>query len=180
MKRFFLAWVVAVAIVAVPSVPSHAATDLTQAARAKIEDDLFNRLRPLVGVFDYVAFKVDADGTVTLLGQVREQALKGRVEQEARKADGVKTVRNQVEVLPSSRTDEQLRQSLYKAIYEQTGFPRYKKETIPPIHIVVKNGAVTLEGAVADQKEYAQVNNATKSVSGVASVKNNLTIDKTA
>jgi hypothetical protein len=155
-------------------------TDLNQAARAKIEDDLYRRLTPLVGVFDYVAFKLDADGTVTLLGQVKDPPTRQRVEAEAKKAEGIKQVRNQVEILPASSTDEKLRQSLYRAVYEQKEYTRYKQQAIPPIHIIVKNGSIVLEGAVINQREYNQVNNAVKSVSGVSSVKNNLRIDAAA
>jgi osmotically-inducible protein OsmY len=174
VKRSILALIVAVAV-AGSSFTILALADLNQAARAKIEDDLFRKLTPSVGVFDYVAFKLDADGTVTLLGQVREQSLKQRVEQDAKKIEGVRQVRNQIEVLPSSRSDEEVRRSLYNAIYGQGS--RLKKQTIPPVHIVVKNGAVILEGVVANQKELAQVNTAMKGVSGMVSVKNNVRID---
>lgn len=180
MKKIILALAAAIGIAGAVQLATAAPTDLSQAARAKIEDDLFRKLTPIVGVFDYVAFKLDADGTVTLLGQVREAAGKQRVEAEAKKTEGVKQVRNQVEVLPASAADEKLRQSLYRAIYEQSGFTRYKQQKVPPIHIIVKNGSLVLEGAVITQQEYAQVNSAVKSVSGVASVKNNLRVDPAA
>ena len=178
MKRLMVAW--AAVFVIAGAARLAAFTDLSQAARAKIEDDLYRRLTPSVGVFDYVAFKLDADGTVTLLGQVKETPTKQRVETEAKKAEGIKQVRNQIEILPASSADEKLRQSLYRAIYEQKGYTRYKQQTIPPIHIIVKNGSLVLEGAVVNQQEYNQVNSAAKSVSGVTSVKNNLRIDPAA
>jgi hypothetical protein len=99
VKRFILACAATIGIAGAVQLTMAASTDLSQAARAKIEDDLFRKLTPIVGVFDYVAFKLDADGTVTLMGQVRETAGKQRVEAEARKTDGIKQVRNQVEVL---------------------------------------------------------------------------------
>jgi BON domain len=178
MKRFMLVWVAALIIAG--AVPLRGFSDLSQAARAKIEDGLYRKLTPTVGVFDYVAFKLDGDGTVTLLGQVREESLKQRAEVDTKKAEGVKQVRNQIEVLPPSKTDEQLRQSLYQAIYGQKAFSRYKQQPTPPIHIVVKNGSVVLEGMVANRQEYGQVNSAVKSVSGAGSVKNNLRVDQEA
>lgn len=178
MKRLMVVW--AAVFVIAGAAQFAAFTDLSQAARAKIEDDLYGRLTPLVGVFDYVAFKLDADGTLTLLGQVKETPTKQRVEAEAKKAEGIKQVRNQIEILPASSTDEKLRQSLYRAIYEQKGYTRYKQQKVPPIHIIVKNGSLVLEGAVINQQEYNQVNSAVKSVSGVTSVKNNLRIDPAA
>jgi hyperosmotically inducible periplasmic protein len=176
VKRFILLWVATLSIAG--SAPLWASSDLSQAARAKIEDDLYRKLTPMVGVFDYVAFKLDRDGTVTLLGQVHDAGVKQRAEVDAKKAEGVKQVRNQIEVLPPSSSDEGIRRSLYQAIYGQTGFSRYKQQPVPPIHIVVKNGSVVLEGMVANQQEYAQVNSAVKSVSGVGSVKNNLRIEQ--
>src|SRR5262245_5639818 len=176
VKRFVLVWSAALSIAG--AAPLRASSDLSQAARARIEEDLYRKLTPMVGVFDYVAFKLDGDGTVTLLGQVRDDSLKQRAEVDAKKADGVKQVRNQIEVLPPSKTDEQLRQSLYQAIHSQKAFSRYKQQPAPPIHIVVKNGSVVLEGMVANRQEYADVNSAVKSVSGAGSVKNNLRIDQ--
>ena len=154
-----------------------AGADLTREQRARIEGELLRKLTPTVGVFDYVAFLLDAQGTVTLLGEVRDSTLKSHVAEDATEVEGVARVRNQIEVLPPSPTDDQIRRAMYNAIYSQTGFERYTQRAVPPVHIIVKNGSVRLEGAVANKLELAQLEAAAKGVPGVLSVKNNVRID---
>src|SRR5688572_10289268 len=164
-------------LLGVAAASSAATADLTQEQRARIETALLRELAPDVGVFDYVAFQLDAKGTVTLLGQVRESTLKSHTEADAKKVEGVERVRNEIEILPPSPTDDEIRRAMYNAIYSQTGFTRYTLQAVPPVHIIVKNGAVRLEGAVATKLEYAQLEAATKGVPGVFGVKNNVRID---
>ena len=151
--------------------------DLTREQRARIEQALLHELTPTIGVFDYVAFQLDATGTVRLLGEVRDAPLKAHVAEDTKKVEGVKRIKNEIEVLPISPTDDQIRRAVYTAIYSQTGFERYTQPAVPPVHIIVKNGSVRLEGIVANKVELAQVNAAAKSVPGVLSVKNNVRIE---
>ena len=159
------------------AVSMSAAADLTQEQRAKLETAILRELTPSVGVFDYVAFQLEANGTVTLLGQVRDANLKKHAEEDTKKVEGVARVRNQIEVLPPSPTDDEIRRSMYNAIYSQTGFVRYTQRAVPPVHIVVKNGSVRLEGAVATRLEYAQLEAAAKGVTGVLAVTNKVRVD---
>jgi hyperosmotically inducible periplasmic protein len=161
---------------AIPSVTS-AADTLSREERARLEDELVSQLAPTVEVFDYVAFQVDGEGNVTLLGKVREASTKSHVAEDAKKVKGIKQVRNRIEVLPLSRTDDQIRKAAYNAVYGQTGFERYRLRAAPPIHIIVKNGSVTLEGVVGNKVEYAQASAAVRNVPGVFAVKNNLRVD---
>ena len=50
---------------------------------------------------------------------------------------------------------------------------------VPPIHIIVKNGNVTLEGVVARSMDKQIAGVQANSVSGVFSVTNNLVVNKT-
>jgi hyperosmotically inducible protein len=177
MKRLILT-IVFVGIAA--TVPSRAlaADNLTQATRARIENVLVRELGPRVGVFDYLSFKVDGNGTVTLYGQVRDAMLKKHAVEDAKKVEGIKRVQNEIEVLPLSPTDDEIRRAVYVAIYSQNGFERYRTRAVPPVHIIVKNGTVALEGFVANKVEFAQVKAAAGGVPGVFSVKNNLQVDK--
>jgi hyperosmotically inducible periplasmic protein len=154
-----------------------AGTAAAQGNRERLETDIRQELAPLVGVFDNVTFKVESDSTVTLSGQVRQSTLKKHIEEDTRKVEGVRGVHNGIEVLPLSGADDDLRLKLYRAIYSQEGLQRYSLQVNPPIHIVVKNGAVSLEGVVATKLEYAQVNAAANGVSGAFSVKNNLRVE---
>jgi hyperosmotically inducible protein len=86
-------------------------------------------------------------------------------------------VNNQIEVLPLSPNDDRLRLSLYRAIYGHTVLQTLAVRAVPPIHILVKNGNVTLEGAVANSMEKTIAGMQANSVSGVFSVTNNLLVD---
>ncbi len=64
---------------------------------------------PYYGVFDNLAYKVDADGTVTLLGQVsplRGPTLKSDAENAVKQIEGVTKVVNDIEVLPHLPMDD--------------------------------------------------------------------------
>ena len=177
MKKLILTFAILGILAALPTVAS-AADNLTQTARARIENDLVRELGPRVGVFDYISFQVDGNGTVTLYGQVRDAMLKKHAAEDARKVEGIRRVQNQIEVLPLSPADDDIRRAVYVAIYSQSGFERYRTRAVPPVHIIVKNGTVALEGFVANRVEYAQVKAAANNVPGVFNVKNNLHIDK--
>src|ERR1700674_3614640 len=67
-------------------------------------------------VFDNLAYRVDG-GTVTLFGQVTQPVLKSDAEKSVKSIEGVNSVNNQIEVLPLSSNDDQLRRALFRAIY---------------------------------------------------------------
>jgi hyperosmotically inducible protein len=102
---------------------------------------------PFHGVFETLNFEMHGK-TVTLSGQVSKESVKQNAESAVRKLDGVETVVNNIEVLPSSRRDDALRMNVYRAIYEKQPLDKYATREAPPIHIIVKDGWVTLEGAV--------------------------------
>jgi hyperosmotically inducible protein len=132
---------------------------------------------PYYGVFDDLAFRVDGS-TVTLLGAVDRPTLKSDAERVARSVEGVTQVVNNIEVLPLSPMDDQTRMAVYQAIYGQSSLStRYGFRSIPSIHILVKNGNVTLEGVVANQADKDVINLAAKGVPNVFSVTNNLQVE---
>ena len=135
-------------------------------------------LLPYYGVFDNLAYKVSPDGTVTLLGQVVRPTLKSDSENTVKRIEGVTRVDNQIEVLPPSPMDDQIRRATYRAIYGNDVLSQYALRAVPPIHIIVKNGHVTLVGVVARQmdKQIAEVQ--AKSVPNVFSVTNNLRVEE--
>jgi hyperosmotically inducible protein len=133
---------------------------------------------PYYGVFDNLAYKVDPDGTVTLLGQVARPVLKSDAENVVKRIEGVTKVVNNIEILPTSMMDDQIRRATYRAIYGNDVLSQYQMRAVPPIHIIVKNGNVTLEGAVARQMDKQIAGVQANSVSGVFSVTNNLVVDE--
>jgi len=130
---------------------------------------------PYYGVFDNLAYKVDGP-TVTLLGQVTRPTLKSDAGNVVKKIEGVEKVNNDIEVLPLSPMDDRIRIAEYHAIYRQPGLEKYALRAVPTIHIIVKNGHVTLVGAVGNQGDKDRAGIAANGVSGVFSVTNNLVV----
>src|SRR3979411_228978 len=113
---------------------------------------------PYYGVFDDIAFRVDGS-KVTLLGAVTRPTLKSDAENVTKRVEGVTQVDNQIEVLPLSSMDDQIRMAEYRAIYGDPALStRYGFRAVPSIHIIVKNGNVTLEGVVANQSDKDLIN----------------------
>ena len=133
---------------------------------------------PFYGVFDNLAYKVDPDGTVTLLGQVSRPTLKSDAENVVKRIEGVEKVVNNIEVLPTSINDDNIRRAVYRAIYGNSVLSQYQMRAVPPIHIIVKNGHVTLEGVVARAMDKQIAGMQANGVSGVFSVTNNLQVEE--
>jgi hyperosmotically inducible protein len=132
---------------------------------------------PYYGVFDDLAFRVEGS-TVTLLGAVTRPTLKSDAERVVKRIEGVDRVINEIEVLPPSPMDDQIRMAEYRAIYGDPALStRYGFRSIPSIHIIVKNGHVTLEGVVANQADKNLINIRANSVPNVFSVTNNLQVE---
>ena len=132
---------------------------------------------PYYGVFDDLAFRVDG-GKVTLLGAVTRPTLKSDAENVVKRVEGVTQVDNQIEVLPLSSLDDQIRIAEYRAIYgDPTLSTRYGFRAVPSIHIIVKNGNVTLEGVVANQGDKDLINIRANGVPNVFKVTNDLQVE---
>lgn len=134
-------------------------------------------LLPYYSVFDNLAFKVDGD-KVTLSGQVVRPTLKSDAEAAVKSIESVASVINNIEVLPVSPMDDQLRRAVYRAIYNDSALFRYGESAVPSIHIIVKNGNVTLVGVVDNESDKNLANLRANGVPNVFSVKNELAVAK--
>jgi hyperosmotically inducible protein len=132
---------------------------------------------PYYGLFDNLAYRVDGS-TVTLFGQVVKPTLKQDAESRVKEIEGVDRVINEIEVLPLSPNDDGIRRAVYHAVYSKEPLQRYALGAVPPIHIIVKNGNVTLEGAVANEGDKNLAGIAANGVPGVFSVTNHLALDR--
>jgi hyperosmotically inducible periplasmic protein len=132
---------------------------------------------PYYGVFDNLAYRVDGS-KVTLFGQVRDPKLKSDAERAVKSIEGVSAIDNQIEVMPLSSMDDQTRMAVYRAIYSKSSLQRYQLGAVPPIHIIVKNGDVTLEGVVTNEMDKNVAGIAANGVGSVHKVTNNLRTDK--
>lgn len=134
---------------------------------------------PRYSVFDMLQYTVNG-GHITLKGQVVTPVLKSDAEAAVKSVEGVESVDNQIEVLPLSPNDDQIRHAEFRAIYSQPNLQRYAEGAVQAIHIIVKNGHVTLEGSVASEADKDAANIKANGVPNVFSVTNDLTIDKNA
>ena len=130
---------------------------------------------PYYSVFDNVMFTVDGS-KVTLSGQVVRPTLKEQAEAAVKSIDGVVIVVDTIEVLPKSTVDDELRRGVYRAIFEDDVLKQYAVQAVPPIHIIVKNGAVALEGAVNNEVDKGLAEKKASTVAGVQSVANHLVV----
>jgi hyperosmotically inducible periplasmic protein len=132
---------------------------------------------PYYGVFDNLAYRVD--GTkVSLFGQVTKPTLKSDAERAVKRIEGVTLVQNEIEVLPLSTNDERIRRDAYRQIFSKAPLQRYQMGAVPPIHIIVKNGNITLIGAVDNEGDKDLAGIAANGVSGAFGVTNNMAVEK--
>jgi hyperosmotically inducible protein len=149
-----------------------------EAGPSRIEREVRRELvtLPFYSLFDNFTFRVDRE-TVTLMGKVSRPTLKSDAENVIKKIEGVEKVNNQIEVLPLSPNDDRLRLALYRSIYGHSVLQTLAVRAVPPIHIIVENGNVTLEGVVAGEMEKNIAGIQANAVSGVFSVTNNLRVE---
>lgn len=130
---------------------------------------------PYYEVFDNLSFHIKGS-TVTILGQVTRASLKRSAEKTVKQIEGVQSVDNPIEVLPASPGDSRIRLSVFGATYGQLLLNQFEVQSVPPVHIIVKNGNVTLEGAVDNQSDKTAFFTAASGVPGVVSVTDHLKI----
>ena len=182
LRALFVAALLATPIVALPySVAARPKDEKPQRGEPKNRQTLYKEVRhqlvmlPWYSVFDNLAYQVEGD-KVTLYGQVTRPTLKSDAEAAVKSIDGVSSVVNNIEILPPSPMDDQLRRAVYRAIYGDSGLSRYSVQAVPSIHIIVKNGNVTLEGVVDNETDKNLAYMRASQVPNVFSVKNNLVV----
>jgi hyperosmotically inducible protein len=111
---------------------------------------------PRYGVFDSVGVAVQ-DGVVVLQGSVHQPWLKDSFDRRVADIRGVRDIRNEIRIAPTSMHDDRLRAQLYALIYGDDMFVRYANWANPPIRIVVENGRVTLTGVVNSRVEQVRL-----------------------
>ena len=79
---------------------------------------------------------------------------------------------NNVEILPTSFHDDRIRVATLRTLYAHPMFNRYGIQAVPPIHIIVKNGDIRLEGVVNREMEKNVAGILANTVSGAFSVTN--------
>ena len=193
----------ATAIVLVVSACLTAAPQELTEQQARLAEQIRKEIVTLSGysLFDNISYLINDDGsTVTLRGQVAKPALKTSAERVVQRLEGVEKVVNEIEVLPNSPNDERVRAGVYVRVYGHPTLSRYNPNRgaplFPstarrnfgisadppagrhPIHIIVKNGHVTLEGVVNTEGDKTIAGLQANSTPGAFSVTNNLVVAK--
>jgi osmotically-inducible protein OsmY len=174
----------------------------------RIVQDVQKKLGGLTnyGVFDWLTFATQGK-TVILKGYASRPILKSEAERAVKSIPGIDSVVNQIEVLPLSPSDDRVRAAVYNRIYTQPSLRKYNANAgnlraatgpgtsiaaaaggitqDPPIgyhaiHIVVKNGHVTLYGVVLNQGDAAIAGMQSNSAPGAFSVDNDLIVQNSA
>lgn len=153
----------------------YAADQGSDSTQQRIEREVHRELvtLPFYSLFDIFSYHVEGRN-VTLVGKVTRPSLKSDAENVVKRIEGVEQVVNRIEVLPLSPNDDRLRTRLYRAIYGHSALQTLSVRAVPPIHIIVQNGNVTLEGMVASEMQKNIAGMQARGVSGVFSVTNNL------
>jgi hypothetical protein len=203
-RRTIVGSIALVLLIAAATVTANAKAPAPKSTVDEIRHELLQL--PYYGVFDFIAFKYDK-GTVTLMGYAYQGSLKSDAERAVKRAAGVDMVDNQIELLPASINDDNLRWQTYYAIYRDSFLSRYAPGggmlwghrhpfagtfmpfgpsrfpgTEPagdyPIHIIVKNGRITLLGVVDNESDKTVAGLKARGVSGAFGVDNELVVER--
>ncbi len=182
-KLGFLAIPFLLVAVSMPVLAAHRDTKGEEKGSTTVESPLEHQVRhqllmlPFYSVFDDLKFQLREDGTVVLSGEVVRPVLKGDAVAAVKRIKGIEGVVDNIEVLPLSPFDTSIRRQEYRSIYSQLGFEKYAIQSVPPIHIIVDNGDVTLVGVVANTSDKRLAGIAASQVPNVFHVTNDLTVD---
>jgi len=128
-------------------------------------------------IFDNINLQLQ-DGRLVVSGQVTQPFKKSDIGNFLAHIKGVAELDNNLEVLPTSQYDDRLRMAVARAIYRDPLFVRYADQALPPIHIIVNNGSVTLEGVVANQMDRTKAEADARLAATYFSFTDNLRLDQ--
>jgi hyperosmotically inducible periplasmic protein len=152
-------------------------TPISQESLLKLANKVRHELvmLPYYDVYDNLYFRIQGR-TITLLGQTPNASTKSTAGNVVKHIEGVDKVVNNIEVLPPSPADERIRKATYRAIYSFGPLFKYSHAPVPPIHIIVKNGRVTLEGVVDNESDKQVAGMRANQVPGTFQITNNLAV----
>ena len=128
-------------------------------------------------IYDAVGVEV-TEGVVTLTGYATEPyKVNSYIKEIHKKVGAVQGIKTELTILPPSANDDRIRYLLARRIYNDSRLLRYSLDRWPyPIHIIVKNGHVVLEGEVKTKMDKQLIRIKATGLNGVVSVKNNLKV----
>jgi hyperosmotically inducible protein len=154
------------------SIPANKSMDISQQIRHEIA------MLPYTGIWDWVEADFQADGTLVLRGDVTRASTKTDAEFRLRRIEGIRSVTNEIHILPLSTSDNSIRLGVYRSLFNRNStLSAYALGANPSIHIIVDNGKVTLKGVVANAMDKQLAGIAANGVFGVFRVENDLQIE---
>lgn len=178
MKIFnkFLAFTIAIVAFSFVNV---SAQGLSSGSSAELEKKIYKKILslPRYEVYDHIGFTLNG-GTVTLNGKVMNAVNKNAAEDVVEDIAGVTSVVNNIEILPPSRFDDDIRRGLYARLSNTGGLSGYLWPVNPDVRLIVDSGHITLEGTVRNRGDYNTMNIIARGVPGSFTVTNNLKIEK--
>jgi hyperosmotically inducible periplasmic protein len=140
--------------------------DTTSAAKSKLNKNQFKNVR----------VSVDNNGVATLTGSVDLYEYKADAEKRVSKVNGVAAVRNQIEVVGPTVSDEELKSKLAeKLAYDRVGYGN----VFNAIGIGVQNGVVTLGGHARTYVDRDSALSLVSTYPGVKDVIDDIEVDPT-
>ena len=154
------------------SVPANKNMDISQQIRHEIA------MLPYTGIWDWVEADLQGDGTLVLRGDVTRASTKTDAEFRLRRIEGIKSVTNEIRILPLSPSDNSIRLGVYRSLFNRNStLSGYALGANPSIHIIVDNGKVALKGVVANAMDKQLAGIAANGVFGLFSVENDLEVE---
>jgi len=141
------------------------------------EDKIFHEILmlPNYGLFDHITYQVNG-GTVVLGGSTISLGTRKAAERVVKRVPGVERVINNIEELPPSSFDEQIRRQLVAQLAQTGNVYRYLQGVNPPVRLVVNRGRIALEGYVDNRSDANMMYIAARGVSGAFDVQNHLIV----
>ncbi len=174
--RSFSKFLALLALTIVMSIGSVSAQYFTSGPPRSMEQQIHRKLvnLPNYGVFDYITFHIDGS-VLTLEGKVNSIGTKDDAARAVRKMPGITQVVNNIEQLPASPFDNDIRRHALR-VFEQAGPAQYFATPRPDVSIIVENGRLTLEGYVHSRADSNMLNVLANGIEGVFKVENNLIV----
>ncbi|MCG6915503.1 BON domain-containing protein [bacterium BMS3Abin03] len=148
--------------------PDIADSVLTKTVLDKIQSNLF------YGVFDWINASSD-NGVVTLKGWVHLPWLKTQFQNEVAKISGVESINNEIK---NTFGPGEIGIRAARLIYNDPMFWGMQYFANPPIHIIVNNSSVILEGNVNSQVQSSWAENLVRFHTDAFSVENDLKVQE--
>ena len=142
-----------------------------------VEDQIFHKILmlPNYGVFDHITYQINGS-TVILGGSTYSLSTRKEAERVVKRIPGVDRVINNIQDLPPSSFDDQIRRQLLAGLERTGNVYRYIQGVNPPVRLVVNRGRIALEGYVDNRSDANTMYIVARGIPGAFDVENHLIV----